>query len=82
MQGAALQHRLAPHIGLEYDIPIHGKAALDILRTISHTIGLAIADVPEIMPPIVEVSRTLLNESYRKACGLSYDDILEPFGKK
>jgi len=31
--------------------------------------------------PIPQLARRLLNEDYKAACGLTYDEILEPFGR-
>ncbi len=69
--GAALQelHKLAslPPIGQNYAEATDW--ALDRIRHLDSA------------KQIKETARKLLNEEYRKACGLTYDEILEPFRK-
>jgi hypothetical protein len=37
---------------------------------------------PKTSQNIIEFAKKLLNQAYKKACGLSYDEILEPIKKK
>jgi hypothetical protein len=67
------------------DIDVYNKVAARIIMAVEDIIGMPALVKARIssktMDAIVDASRKLLNESYRKACGLTYDEILEPFRK-